>query len=60
MHGTNDDLVPYEHSQRLFDCAKENKELWLVEGAWHCALFDLNPGKSKAKTTTRCLYTTLL
>lgn len=43
MHGTADDLVPYDHSTRLFDKAAEPKYLWLAENAWHCALYDMYP-----------------
>jgi alpha-beta hydrolase superfamily lysophospholipase len=42
MHGTHDDVVPCYHSERLFELAREPKELWLVPNAAHCALFNKN------------------
>eukprot|EP01087_Luapelamoeba_hula_P021137 TRINITY_DN7332_c0_g1_i1.p1 TRINITY_DN7332_c0_g1~~TRINITY_DN7332_c0_g1_i1.p1 ORF type:complete len:605 (+),score=103.27 TRINITY_DN7332_c0_g1_i1:60-1874(+) len=43
MHGTADDLVPKDHSENLYEVAKEPKELWLATNAWHCALYDMYP-----------------
>jgi fermentation-respiration switch protein FrsA (DUF1100 family) len=31
MHGTADDLVPIDHSTRLYACANEPKYLWLAK-----------------------------
>lgn len=31
MHGTSDDLVPIDHSTRLYTCATEPKYLWLAK-----------------------------
>jgi len=49
MHGTNDDVVPCIHSERLFEAAKEPKTLWLASEAWHCALYDKFPDQYKLK-----------
>jgi fermentation-respiration switch protein FrsA (DUF1100 family) len=35
IHGDEDVVVPMHHSQRLFDQAREPKELWIVPGAGH-------------------------
>jgi len=35
IHGDRDVIVPSHHSQRLFDLAREPKELWIVPGAGH-------------------------
>jgi len=35
IHGTNDNLVPVSHAEKLFNNAKEPKEKFLVEGADH-------------------------
>jgi uncharacterized protein len=35
LHGTADPLIPYAHSQRLFDKAREPKTLITVEGGGH-------------------------
>lgn len=43
MHGTADTLVPVKHSQALFEAAKEPKELYLCEGAFHCGLYNTQP-----------------
>nr|CCC92333.1 conserved hypothetical protein [Trypanosoma congolense IL3000] len=40
MHGTADDLVPFRHSQKLYEVASEPKELYLAEGAFHCGLYN--------------------
>lgn len=37
IHGTADTIIPVDHSQRLYAAAGEPKELWLFEGAAHCA-----------------------
>jgi hypothetical protein len=38
IHGTADDVVPYEMSQRLYDAAPEPKRLVLVPGAGHSSI----------------------
>jgi len=35
IHGDQDAVVPYQHSQALFEVAREPKELWIVPGAGH-------------------------
>jgi fermentation-respiration switch protein FrsA (DUF1100 family) len=35
VHGDQDPVVPHRHSQRLFELAREPKELWIVPGAGH-------------------------
>jgi uncharacterized protein len=39
IHGSNDTLVPPEHSQRLFEAAREPKRLVIVAGANHNDVF---------------------
>ena len=40
LHGMYDETVPHSHSQKLFELAKEPKELWLAPEGTHCAIFD--------------------
>jgi fermentation-respiration switch protein FrsA (DUF1100 family) len=49
LHGTQDDLVPVSHSERIHDRAKEPKGIWIAEDAWHCALYDKYPSVFKEK-----------
>jgi fermentation-respiration switch protein FrsA (DUF1100 family) len=49
MHGTCDDIVPFSHSQLLFERAKEPKQLWMAKDAWHCALYDQHPDLYRLK-----------
>lgn len=49
MHGSNDDLVPPDHSTRLFKLAKQPCELWIAPEAWHCALYDKYPKEYKER-----------
>jgi fermentation-respiration switch protein FrsA (DUF1100 family) len=35
IHGTDDDLVPFEMGQRVYDAAAQPKQFWAVEGAGH-------------------------
>ena len=35
IHGTDDRLFPFYHAQRMYDAAREPKELWLIEGLGH-------------------------
>jgi hypothetical protein len=35
LHGDRDLVVPMHHSQRLYDAAREPKQLWIVPGAGH-------------------------
>ncbi|MDP7396670.1 MAG: alpha/beta hydrolase [Lentisphaeria bacterium] len=36
IHGTADRVVPYRHGKRLFDKAKEPKQIWTIKGGRHC------------------------
>ena len=45
MHGTADQAVSVWQSEALFDQANEPKELWILEGAEHTALFNLAPAE---------------
>jgi dipeptidyl aminopeptidase/acylaminoacyl peptidase len=41
IHGGQDVVVPVNHVHRLYEAAREPKELWIVPGAAHCgAYFD--------------------
>jgi fermentation-respiration switch protein FrsA (DUF1100 family) len=35
LHGTEDNLIKHDYSQKVFAAANEPKELWLIEGARH-------------------------
>ncbi|MGQ0645911.1 MAG: alpha/beta hydrolase [Elusimicrobiota bacterium] len=35
VHGTADKVVPVKMSRRLYEAAREPKELWIIEGAGH-------------------------
>jgi pimeloyl-ACP methyl ester carboxylesterase len=35
VHGDNDGYFPVDHGQRIFDAAREPKELWIVPGFGH-------------------------
>lgn len=35
IHGTKDNVASYKHAERLYDAAKEPKELWKIEGGGH-------------------------
>jgi len=35
LHGDRDLIVPMHHGQRLYDAAREPKQLWIVPGAGH-------------------------
>ncbi|MCC5845533.1 MAG: alpha/beta hydrolase [Verrucomicrobia bacterium] len=39
VHGTADQVIPYKHSQALFDMAKEPKQLLTSNGAGHLTVF---------------------
>lgn len=41
MHGTNDTLIPLDHSQVLHEAALHPKELWVAEGASHAKLYNM-------------------
>jgi len=35
IHGTADEVVPFSHSEKMFDVAAPPKELMLIEGVSH-------------------------
>lgn len=39
VHGTDDTIVPFHHSERLFSLAREPKQLWTVPGGGHIEAF---------------------
>ncbi len=39
IHGDQDQIVPLYHGQRLFELAKEPKQLWVVKGGGHIEAF---------------------
>jgi len=39
IHGDQDPIVPLHHGQRLFELAKEPKQLWVVKGGGHIGAF---------------------
>jgi len=40
VHGTEDELIPWNHSQSIFDMLGSNdKNLWIIEGAEHTTCF---------------------
>ncbi len=52
IHGKRDRFVPWEMAQPLFDaCAAEDKELWLIENAPHCACYLKEPTAYESRIT---------
>jgi fermentation-respiration switch protein FrsA (DUF1100 family) len=39
IHGDQDPIVPVHHGQRLFELAREPKQLWIVQGGNHIQAF---------------------
>jgi hypothetical protein len=39
IHGDRDSIVPVHHGQRLFELAREPKQLWIVPGGGHIQAF---------------------
>lgn len=39
IHGTGDRVVPYSHGMRLFELAREPKQLWTINGGGHTEAF---------------------
>jgi fermentation-respiration switch protein FrsA (DUF1100 family) len=35
VHGDQDTFFPVDHAQRLYDCARDPKELWIIPGFGH-------------------------
>jgi fermentation-respiration switch protein FrsA (DUF1100 family) len=40
LHGDRDEVIPVQHARRLYEAAREPKELWIVEGAAHIQSLD--------------------
>ena len=40
VHGTDDQTIPVRYGQRLFEIAREPKQLALIEGAMHGNLWE--------------------
>ncbi|MFC1482772.1 alpha/beta hydrolase [Candidatus Margulisiibacteriota bacterium] len=45
VHGTHDEIVPVTHGKKLFNIAREPKELLLIPGAEHDLVYEKNPRK---------------
>jgi fermentation-respiration switch protein FrsA (DUF1100 family) len=43
LHGTKDTAISVRHSERLYALAGEPKELWIIEGGEHAALWNPDP-----------------
>ena len=39
IHGDHDPIVPVAHGKRLFELAREPKQLWIVPGGGHIQAF---------------------
>lgn len=39
IHGTHDRVIPFRHSERLFQRAGQPKQLWLIDGGGHTDAF---------------------
>jgi fermentation-respiration switch protein FrsA (DUF1100 family) len=39
IHCLQDSIVSYRHSERLYEAAKEPKQLWLIDGCSHVEVF---------------------
>ncbi|EME31271.1 uncharacterized protein Gasu_15100 [Galdieria sulphuraria] len=48
LHGTSDEIVPFEHGKRIFEAAPEPKAFFEARDAVHCALFDKEPEKYRS------------
>lgn len=54
IHGKRDNFVPWQMAQPLFDaCMSEDKELWLIDSASHCACYLKEPGEYEKKLLER-------
>lgn len=42
IHGTHDTSIPVEQSVKVYEAAREPKELWIGEGAEHCGTYFLD------------------
>ncbi|CAF1141199.1 unnamed protein product [Didymodactylos carnosus] len=43
MHGTSDRTIPCQHSELLYNEARNPKKIWFAEGALHTAIYDKYP-----------------
>lgn len=43
LHGIEDAVVPFKHSEILYERAKAPKELYLFDKAYHCGLYNTDP-----------------
>ncbi|HEX8732917.1 MAG TPA: alpha/beta fold hydrolase [Ktedonobacterales bacterium] len=39
IHGTDDEMIPVTHAYRLFEAAREPKDLWIAPAANHCGAY---------------------
>ena len=49
IHGTADRVVPYKQGKRLFDKAKEPKQIWTIKGGRHCDSMTVYKGKVRPR-----------
>jgi fermentation-respiration switch protein FrsA (DUF1100 family) len=52
IHGTADAVIPIEHAYRVYEAAGAPKELWIGEGAEHCATYFLDRSVYCARVAT--------
>jgi len=52
IHGTKDSLIPIRHSLKLFENAREPKQLWLADGCEHTAIYQKYPKEYAQRLTT--------
>ena len=49
MHGKNDNIVPFEESEKAYAACKAKKELYIAAGAEHTTVFLVCPTETKEK-----------
>ena len=49
IQGTADCVVPYKQGKRLFDKAKEPKQIWTIKGGRHCDSMTVYKGKVRPR-----------
>ena len=47
IHGDRDPIVPLHHGQRLYELAREPKQLWVVPGGGHIQAFQLQTNRDR-------------
>lgn len=52
IHGSADEVVPYEHSERLHARAGETAELWIAPDAAHSAVINLYPDEFRDRVVS--------